>query len=155
MYPWKLLQCLWILVSHSASGLPHRSLTNNFHSGSTSEFCGAGCVSGYGADCDSYSITDAWQTAVANSITDEEAGGEYYWDADKNLFWTWDTPEMINRKFTEIVAELGLGGVFAWSLGQDSYDWEHIVAIRDGVKGLEGNATTCAFEAKKRTYSSY
>ncbi len=101
--------------------------------GSTSDYCGTNCLSEYGS-CDSTSIGDLFKTAMANGVTDEDAGGEYYYDSANNLFWTWDTPELIARKFTEIVEAKGLGGVMAWSAGEDSYDWSHILAMQKGVK---------------------
>jgi chitinase len=103
--------------------------------GSTSDYCGTNCLSEYGS-CTSTSISDQFKAAMANGITDEDAGGEYYWDSTNALFWTWDTPELIARKFTEIVEAKGLGGVMAWSAGEDSYDWGHILAIQKGVKSL-------------------
>lgn len=73
---------------------------------------------------------------MANGVTDEEAGGQYYWDSGNALFWTWDTAALVERKFEEIVRARGLGGVMAWSAGEDSYDWSHILAMQKGAKGL-------------------
>jgi chitinase len=77
----------------------------------------------------------SWTTAKSNGITDDEAGGQYYWDSTNNIFWTWDTPDLISKKFTEIIAKTGLGGVMAWSLGEDSLDWSELKAINTGVAG--------------------
>ena len=85
------------------------------YSGITDEFCQAGCLSDYGT-CKGISITDSWRKAQKDGKTDEKGGGQYYFDSENNLFWTWDTPEMIARKFKEIVAEKKLGGVMAWGL---------------------------------------
>lgn len=74
--------------------------------------------------------------ALENGKTDEESGGQWYWDSGKGVFWSWDTPELIARKFEEIVKPKGLGGVMAWSLAQDSNDWSHIKAMSEGVKGM-------------------
>lgn len=41
---------------------------------------------------------------------------------------------MIDRKFKEIVAEKKLGGVMAWSLGEDTYKFEHLEAMQKGLK---------------------
>lgn len=71
---------------------------------------------------------------MANGVTDESEGGQYYYDSANNLFWTWDTPALIAQKFTDIVKTKGLGGVFAWSAGEDSYDWSRILAMQKGVK---------------------
>jgi chitinase len=32
-----------------------------------------------------------------------------------------------------------LGGVMAWSLGEDSLNWEHLTAMKEGVKGVGGH----------------
>lgn len=103
--------------------------------GSTSDYCGTNCLSEYGK-CDGTSISDQFKAAMANGITDEDAGGQYYWDSTNALFWTWDTASLIERKFTEIVEARGLGGVMAWSAGEDSHDWSHILALQKGVKSL-------------------
>ena len=73
---------------------------------------------------------------LANGQVDEDAGGAWWWDASKNVYWTWDTPELVARKFDEIVKAKGLGGVMAWSLGEDTYDWALLKAMQAGVKSL-------------------
>lgn len=103
--------------------------------GNTPPYCGTNCLSAYGT-CDGASISDEFNAAMANGTTDEAAGGEYYWDSKNALFWTWDTPSLIARKFTEIVKARKLAGVMAWSAGEDSYDWSHILALQKGVKSL-------------------
>ena len=74
--------------------------------------------------------------ALENGQVDEELGGAWYWDSAKEVFWTWDTAELITRKFDEIVKEYGLGGAMAWSLAQDSHDWSHFKAMQKGIQGL-------------------
>ena len=44
----------------------------------------------------------------------------YFFDEGERLFWTWDTEALMRRKFVDIVEGMGLGGVMAWSLGEDS-----------------------------------
>lgn len=61
-------------------------------------------------------------------------GGHYFWDEKENLFWSWDTPEAIVLKFPGIVEERGLGGVFAWGLGEDAPKWEHLKATTAGYQ---------------------
>jgi chitinase len=95
----------------------------------------------YGDACNSTSITTQFQAAMANGVTDEAAGGQYYYDAANSLFWTWDTPALIARKFEEIVKPRALGGVMAWSLGEDGYDFSHILALQRGVENM--NLTKC------------
>ncbi|OQD83395.1 hypothetical protein PENANT_c017G06963 [Penicillium antarcticum] len=101
--------------------------------GTGDDFCQAGCLSDYGT-CKGISITDSWRDAEKNGQTDEEAGGQYYFDKENNLFWTWDTPDLIARKFQDIVAEKKLGGVMAWSLGEDTYGFKHLKAMQNGIK---------------------
>lgn len=68
------------------------------------------------------------------SKTDTKLGGEYYYDVEGKIFWTWDTAALIARKFEEIVRAKGLGGVMAWSLAEDAYDWSRVKAMNEGVK---------------------
>ncbi|KAL4805588.1 glycoside hydrolase superfamily [Aspergillus unguis] len=101
--------------------------------GTGDDFCMSACDSNYG-ECKGVPIQESWQRALKEGKTDEEGGGQYYMDTENNLFWTWDTPEMIGRKFKEIVDAEKLGGVMAWSLGEDTYDWRHLKAMQEGVE---------------------
>jgi chitinase len=94
--------------------------------GTTAEHCNNACQFAYGVGCQGPDIAASWQKALVDGKTDEEAGGQYYVDSANKLFWTWDTPALIDRKYTEIVKGMGVGGVMAWSLGEDSYDWSHV-----------------------------
>lgn len=100
--------------------------------GSGDDYCGVNCDSNYG-ECKGVSIQGSLQSALKDGKTDEEAGGQYYMDVKNNLFWTWDTPDLITRKFKDIVDAEKLGGVMAWSLGEDTYKWEHLKAMQAGV----------------------
>lgn len=82
------------------------------------------------------SYTGDFLNAMENGQEDSEGGGQWYWDASKEVFWTWDTPKLMARKFEEIVGPNKLGGVMAWSLAQDSYDWSHFNAMSGGVQGM-------------------
>jgi chitinase len=97
--------------------------------GTTKEHCHGACFHSFGTGCTDNDVFGSWQSAMTNGQTDEEQGGQYFYDKEKKLFWTWDTPALISRKFDEIVRELDLGGVMAWSLGEDSFDWSHIHQI--------------------------
>lgn len=109
-------------------------ITNELSSSGTGDdFCQAGCLSDYGT-CKGISITDSWRRAQKDGKTDDKLGGQYYWDSKVNLFWTWDTPDLIARKFSDIVNAKGLGGVMAWSLGEDTYKFEHLGAMQQGVQ---------------------
>ncbi|KAI1393386.1 carbohydrate-binding module family 18 protein [Hypoxylon trugodes] len=103
--------------------------------GDTSAHCGLGCQSGYGK-CTGPSLTSAYAKAIANGKLDEAEGGMWYWDSEANLFWTWDSADLMQRKFREIIAPLGLGGVMAWSLGEDSADWSHVETVNKNVKEM-------------------
>ncbi|KAI0180523.1 glycoside hydrolase [Hypoxylon sp. FL1284] len=114
--------------------------------GATPAHCGALCQRAYGS-CDSAAGPDvaaSFRTALAHGAADEEEGGMWYWDAAARLFWTWDTPELARRKFAEVVAPLRLGGVMAWSLGEDSADWARVRALatlRVGISRLRDGCT--------------
>ncbi|CAO2653898.1 Nn.00g106310.m01.CDS01 [Neocucurbitaria sp. VM-36] len=117
--------------------------------GTSPEHCSGACQHAFGTGCTDADVAGSWQNAAQNGVTDEEAGGQYYFDAQNNLFWTWDTPELISRKFDEIVRKYKLGGVMAWSLGEDSYDWSHIRQMatelaNDGSSALDSYATPAA-----------
>lgn len=99
--------------------------------GVTKDYCSGGCQHAFGTGCTDPDIAGSWQSAVARGIADEEAGGQYFLDSANNLFWTWDTPEFISQKFNKVVRKYKLGGVMAWSLGEDSADWSHIKVISD------------------------
>ncbi|KAJ6444743.1 chitinase 18-11 [Purpureocillium lavendulum] len=73
---------------------------------------------------------------LANGKADTAKGGQWYWDPSTSKYWTWDTPEFIAKKFSDIAKAKSLGGVFAWSLAQDSHDWSHFKAMQAGVKGM-------------------
>ena len=65
---------------------------------------------------------------------DSDNGGHYYWDAEEQLWWTWDTPDAISKKLPAIVEKNGVGGVFAWGLGEDADDFVHLKALTAGMK---------------------
>ncbi|KAJ4374761.1 hypothetical protein N0V83_001837 [Neocucurbitaria cava] len=111
--------------------------------GTGPDFCSGGCQHAFGTGCTDADVASSWQNAAQNGVTDEEAGGQYYYDPQNNLFWTWDTPELISRKFDQIVRKYNLGGVMAWSLGEDSYDWSHIRAMATEL-AKDGSSTQVA-----------
>lgn len=73
-------------------------------------------------------LKESFGKALHKGVYDEIGGGHYYWDEKENIFWSWDTPAAISLKFPAIVEEKGLGGVFAWGLGEDAPKWEHLKA---------------------------
>jgi hypothetical protein len=85
---------------------------------------------------------------MAHGVTDRKAGGQYYFDPANKLFWTWDTPELISAKFDAIVRKYKLGGVMAWSLGEDSFDWSHIRAMAKEL--AKGSSRAAPKPARKK-----
>lgn len=102
--------------------------------GTSPEHCSGACQHAFGTGCTDADVAGSWQNAAKGGVTDDEAGGQYFYDAANGLFWTWDTPDLISRKFADIVHEHGLGGVMAWSLGEDSYDWSHVKRMAEELE---------------------
>jgi len=102
-------------------------------SGSADSFCVGGCQGGIFGECKGVSVRDSWPKAAAGGQFDSVNGTMWYIDQESNVFWSWDTTAIIKDKFTQIIKPLGLGGVMAWSLGEDSQDWSHITTIRDAA----------------------
>jgi GH18 family chitinase len=71
-----------------------------------------------------------------------DVDGSYgYWDQEESRWWSYDTPKSIKTKMAEVVGGLGLGGAFAWGLGEDAPGFEHLIATAEGIKALgEQNA---------------
>ncbi|KAL5049930.1 hypothetical protein BDW71DRAFT_216818 [Aspergillus fruticulosus] len=111
--------------------------------GTGDDFCLTACDSNFG-ECKGVPIQESWRRARAEGKTDEEGGGQYYMDTQNNLFWTWDTPALMARKFTDIVDVEKLGGVMAWSLGEDTYNFEHLKTMQEGVAQRAGETATAA-----------
>jgi GH18 family chitinase len=78
----------------------------------------------------------SFEKALESGQYDENGGGYWYWDQDESLWWTFDTPEAILKKFPLIVKEKELGGVFAWGLGEDAPDFAHLKALNTGFSRL-------------------
>ena len=125
-------------TSFTCQGLQNATLgccSQYGYCGGSQAHCGAGCQRAYGR-CEGPDVSASFLKAIKNEQIDQAEGGAWYWDADSELFWTWDTPDLIARKFHEIIAARGLGGAMAWSLAEDSEDWSHIRAINEGVQSL-------------------
>ena len=74
----------------------------------------------------------SFRKALQGKKYDDYEGGNYYFDPEEDLFWSWDTPDAISKKIPCILAEKNLGGVFAWGLGEDSEEWKHLKALTEG-----------------------
>lgn len=75
--------------------------------------------------------------ALEKGTYDEQEGGHYYWDRLNNRWWTWETPESIRNKFDDVVTAFGLGGVFAWALGEDAPLFKHLEAVSRAVRKVK------------------
>ncbi|KAG6178638.1 hypothetical protein E4U36_006261 [Claviceps purpurea] len=65
-----------------------------------------------------------------------EDGSYGYLDDEEQRWWTFDTERVIELKMNRIVAPLGLGGVFAWGLGEDAPHFAHLSATLDTLRDL-------------------
>jgi GH18 family chitinase len=78
----------------------------------------------------------SFNRALANGEYDNEGGGHYHFDVEEDLFWSWDTPDALTKKFSAIVERKGLGGIFAWGLGEDAPKFEHLRASNHAVRRM-------------------
>lgn len=81
-------------------------------------------------------LNASFTRALEGGKYDKVGGGHYFFDAAEDRFWTWDDPQAILRKFPMAIEERGLGGVFAWGLGEDGTKWLHLKASNRGVAQL-------------------
>lgn len=91
-----------------------------------------------------FSWHDETPADVENSFQRAQDEGQYfddgsygYWDAAEKRWWTFDTAQSIQSKIADVVGPLKLGGVFAWGLGEDAPEFEHLMATIDGLEGLK------------------
>lgn len=78
-------------------------------------------------------VSSSFSRALRDGRYDSGGGGYYYWDSKENIWWTWDTADAIAKKYPLIVEEKGLGGVFAWGLGEDGMEWTHLKALTASI----------------------
>lgn len=81
-------------------------------------------------------VSASYERAVAHGKYDSRGGGHYYWDPEENRWWSWDTPDVIAKKFPAIMEKKGLGGAFAWGLGEDAGDFRHLKALTAEVRKI-------------------
>jgi GH18 family chitinase len=84
-------------------------------------------------------LAASFRRALMQGSYDSHGGGHSFWDEEEFIFWTWDTPDAIHRKFPLLVDELRLGGVFAWGLGEDAPDFKHLRALTAALRGGSGS----------------
>ncbi|KAL1305429.1 hypothetical protein AAFC00_002313 [Neodothiora populina] len=83
-------------------------------------------------------LSTSFQRAMKDGKYDNEGGGRYFWDSEKNIFWSWETPESISAKYDEVAVKKDLGGTFAWGLGEDAPHWAHFRALASKVEKSYG-----------------
>ncbi|KAL3489574.1 glycoside hydrolase superfamily [Aspergillus germanicus] len=82
-------------------------------------------------------LNPSFQRALERGVYDERGGGYYFWDEQEDLFWSFDTVDAIARKVPAVLGKRGLGGVFAWGLGEDAPAFEHLRALTGAYRGYE------------------
>ncbi|KAI0601549.1 family 18 glycosyl hydrolase [Biscogniauxia sp. FL1348] len=111
--------------------------------GGSAEHCGLGCQHGFG-HCEGPDVSKSFSVALAEGQCDDAEGGMWYWDEQSEIFWTWDDVQFIRQKFTDIVDAEELGGVMAWSLGEDSDGWSRVVETQQCASELSAQRTGAA-----------
>lgn len=79
-------------------------------------------------------VSTSYKRAMAYGKYDNKGGGHYYWDLEENIWWSWDTPDAIAKKFLAIMEKKNLGGAFAWGLGEDAVDFIHLKQLTFEMK---------------------
>jgi len=79
-------------------------------------------------------LQTSFSKALKNPQYDETLGGSYYWDSEENIWWSWDSESDIKSKIPKIKERKGLGGVFAWGLGEDAPSFSHLKALNSGME---------------------
>ena len=79
-------------------------------------------------------VSASYKRAMVHGKYDSEGGGHYYWDSAENIWWSWDTPDVIAKKFPAIMEKKNLGGAFAWGLGEDAVDFIHLKQLTFEMK---------------------
>jgi GH18 family chitinase len=81
-------------------------------------------------------VKASFEKAMSSGSYDEDGGGYWYLDEEQAIWWTFDTPDAVAKKFPLVVEERKLGGVFAWGLGEDAPGFAHLKALNAGVDRL-------------------
>jgi GH18 family chitinase len=84
-------------------------------------------------------LVASFERAQSEGMYDDD-GSYGYWDREGLLWWSFDTPRVIQTKTEELVGGLGLGGVFAWGLGEDAPEFAHLEAATEGLARLNRDA---------------
>ena len=79
-------------------------------------------------------VAASFQKAMAHGRYDIDGGGHYYWDAEEHIWWSWDSPDAIGKKFEKVMGRKGLGGAFAWGLGEDADEFVHFDRLSEEMR---------------------
>jgi GH18 family chitinase len=82
-------------------------------------------------------VQHSFERALDHGQYDGQGGGYYFWDEDEDLWWTFDMPDAITKKFPMLQSK-NLGGVFAWGLGEDAPAFEHLDAVNQELTSIKG-----------------
>ncbi|KAK5627895.1 hypothetical protein RRF57_003610 [Xylaria bambusicola] len=89
---------------------------------------------GYG-ECHGPGAIVSFKRERENVKYDQGKGALWYFDetTSPRLFWSWENTDLMSRKFDEIVNNPTnkLGGVAAWSLGENSTGWMHVLQMQN------------------------
>lgn len=80
-------------------------------------------------------VAESFARALKDGFYDKD-GSYGYWDAEELMWWSFDTPRSIKTKIADVVGGMGLGGVFAWGLGEDAPRFDHLKATTEGLRAL-------------------
>ncbi len=78
-------------------------------------------------------VADSFTRALDRGTYDDQEGAYYFWDEEEDLWWTFDTPDAIDRKMSSVLSKTRVGGFFAWGLGEDAPMFEHLRALNDAI----------------------
>lgn len=81
-------------------------------------------------------LSQSFREALNYGSYDQEQGGFSYWDKEERLFWSWESPDALRTKLLLVAENFKLGGVFAWGLGEDAPDFDHLRAANSAMKDL-------------------
>ncbi|KAL5454043.1 hypothetical protein PMIN06_005146 [Paraphaeosphaeria minitans] len=78
----------------------------------------------------------SFEKALKDGTYDKD--GYFHFDAEEDLFFSFDTPDSIRRKLSQIRKKRKLGGVFAWGLGEDAPAFTNLKAANKAVQLWRG-----------------
>lgn len=85
----------------------------------------------------------SYERALLMAERDVEEGATYFWDSEEAIFWTFDMGSNgdIEQKVLVLMGELGLGGVFAYGLGEDAPYFIHLAHLQDAIATEDEEST--------------